>query len=257
MDGLGSLLPLLPAWLLHVVRALAFVAAVPLLGTQADSRMLRLVLAVALASILFWSAPRAVAPPANLVELGLCTVREALVGLLAGFAVSQLTAALAIAGEVISNEMGFGMAEIVNPETGRVSPVVVQLLEVFGVLLVFALDLHHGLLQVLAAAYAALPVGQAFDFGVVFGRIQELLALGLLGGIQYALPVLGVMLLSTATLVMLARALPTINLLEFSFGARILLALLASVYFLGEGIGFLRGLFETVLARAGLLFAGA
>ena len=66
-------------------------------------------------------------------------------------------------------------------------------------------------------------------------------------GLQYAIPIFGVMILLTVTLVVLARAVQNINLMEFSFGLRILLAFVASIYFLVEGAPFLEHVFEIVL----------
>ena len=71
---------------------------------------------------------------------------------------------------------------------------------------------------------------------------------------EYALPVLGVMLLLTSVLVMLARAVQHINLLEFTFGVRILLALFSSAYFFSEGAPFLVQAFAEMIAEAAKMF---
>jgi flagellar biosynthetic protein FliR len=256
MTELAHVLPLLPGLLLHFVRAGAFFVAMPLFGMQEDSRMLRLVLAVSLASVFWWTGERAIAVPDSLLGFGLIAVREACVGLAAGFAVGLLTAALVTAGEVISHEMGFGMAQIVNPATGQSSPVTSQLFEAMGYLLLFQLDAHHEVLRVLAVAYETLPVGQEFDVAPIAARLQAMIGDSMEAALHYAAPVLGVMVLVTATLVVLARAVPTINLLEFTFGVRIMLALLASAYFLTEGVPFLARMFANLLGQARMLFVG-
>ena len=244
----------LPALVLHFVRAGAFFVAMPLFGQQSDSRMLRLVLAVALATIFWWLGPKSLPLRGGMLELGVLAAREAAIGLLAGFAVGLLTAALSTAGELISNEMGFSMAQIVNPETGKTSAVVSELFEVTGFLLIFALDLHHEVLRVLGACYEALPVGREFDIAPIWDKLRASIGDTLEWALRYAMPVLAVMLLTTAALVMLSRAVPNINLMEFSYGARILLAVLTAAYFLGEGMPFLVEVFETLLGRAKVLF---
>ena len=249
-----ELVVFLPALLLHFVRAGAFFVAMPLFGQQSDSRILRLVLAISLATIFWWLGPKTLPLRGGVLELGVLGVREAAIGLLAGFAVGLLTAALASAGELISNEMGFSISQIVNPETGKTSAVISELFEVTGFLLIFALDLHHQVLHVLGNAYEVLPVGQEFDLAPIWGKLNASIADTLEYALRYAMPVLGVMLLSTAALVMLSRAVPNINLMEFSYGARILLAVLSSAYFLAEGTPFLTGMFETLLERAKGLF---
>jgi flagellar biosynthetic protein FliR len=257
MTELAHVLPLLPGLLLHFVRAGAFFVALPLFGVQEDSRMLRLILAVALASIFWWTGDRTIAVPESIAGFGLLAVREACVGFAAGFAVGLLTSALVTAGEVISHEMGFGMAQIVNPATGQNSLVTSQLFEAMGFLLLFQLNAHHEILRVLQIAYETLPVGQGFDIAPVTERLQAMIGDSLEAALHYAAPVLGVMVLVTATLVVLARAVPTINLLEFTFGLRILLALLASAYFLVEGAPFLARMFANLLGQARQLFVGA
>ena len=62
--------------------------------------------------------------------------------------------------------------------------------------------------------------------------------------------------LGLAALVMLARAVPNINLLEFAFPLRIMLALTASIYFLTAGTPFLERMFEALLEQTRLLFTG-
>ncbi len=249
-----TLLAEFPALLLAVVRTMAFFVAMPLFGIARDSRMLRLTLAVGLGAMFHCVAPAEVAP-GSLIELIVMAVRETAIGLIAGYAVGLLSATVAAAGELISHEMGFSMATIVDPETGQSNPVVSQLFEVVAFLLIFALDLHHEILRVLGATWTFVPTGAPVDLTAVAPRLAELVALSLGFALRYALPVLGVMVLTTAALVMLSRAVPNINLLEFSFGARILLALLAAIWFLAEGQEFLVGAFETLLGRAAVLFA--
>lgn len=253
---LAQLLPWLPSLFLHFARAGAFFVSLPLFGMQSESRMLRLILAVSLASVFWWVGEKSMAPIDGLPTFAALVVREVYVGLAAGFAVRLLTSALVAAGEVISHEMGFSMAQIVNPADGTSSPVTSQLFEVMGYLLLFQLDAHHEVIRVLQVAYEVLPVGRPFDIGPIAGRLQAMIGDSIEYALHYAVPVMGVMVLVTATLVVLARAVPHINLLEFSFGLRIVLALLASAYFLTEGTPFLVRMFEDLLQQARGLFVG-
>lgn len=251
-----QVLPWLPSLFLHFARAAAFFATLPLFGVQSESLMLRLILAVSLASVFWWIGDKSTAPIDGLSGFAGLVVRETYVGLAAGFAVRLLTAALVTAGEVISHEMGFSMAQIVNPADGTSSPVTSQLFEVMGYLLLFQLDAHHEMIRVLQTAYEVLPVGQEFDVAPIANRLQIMIGDSIEYALHYAVPVMGVMVLVTATLVVLARAVPHINLLEFSFGLRIVLALLASAYFLTEGTPFLARMFESLLQQGRGLFVG-
>jgi flagellar biosynthesis protein FliR len=239
---------------LHLVRTGAFLFVVPLFGQQRDSIHLRLVLSVALGGIFWWVGPHSVQLPEGLLALGVTAVREAFVGLSLGFALSTLLVVLVSAGEVISSEMGFSMARIMNPETGTDATVVSQLFQVFGFLLVLHFNLHHEALRILEQTFAAIPVGACFDLEPIWQGIRLLLSQSLLFSLQYAIPVLAVMVLLTGTLVLVARAVPNINLMEFAFAARVLLALLASAWFLVDGAPFLCRCFESLLDSTRSMF---
>lgn len=256
MFDLHLVYPFLPAIVLHVVRATAFFATVPLFGSQADSKILRLVLGIAIALIFWWISPKVILVD-GLMQLGLLAIREAFLGTLAGFSVSMLTSALVSAGEIISNEMGFSIAQVMDPLTGRSTPVASSLFEVMGYLLLFGTNLHHEVVKVLGATYAMVPVGKGFDLAVLQPRLSALVTDTIEYGLHYAVPTLAVMSLLTAALVILARAVPNLNLMEFSWGLRILLAIVASCWFLSEGRPFLLAMFEDMISKAQVLFRGA
>lgn len=239
---------------LHLVRAAAFMAAVPIFGRQPDSFFLRLVLAVALGAMFWWVGDQRVTMPHGLLGLGIMSLREGVVGLALGFAVSLLTSMLVAAGEIVSTEMGFAMARTMNPESGTDATVVSQLFQVFAFLLILHLDLHHEVLRILGDTFRSIPVGSTFDIAPICQGLLAMVGAMLVMAVQYSFPVLGVMLLVTVGLVLLGRAVPAINLMEFSFAARILLALLASAWFLAEGNPFLVRSFGSLLDSAAALF---
>ena len=244
------------ALLLHVVRTGAFFAAVPLFGRQVDTAMLRLVLGLALGAM-FWSVGESRVPmPRDLLELGIMVVREGFVGLALGFVIGLLTTVLVSAGEIIATEMGFAMARTMNPESGTDATVVSQFFQVLGFLLVLHFDVHHEALRVLEQTFVACPVGQPYDLLPIWAGIQSLVAGSLAAALQYAFPVLAVMVLSTVGLVLLGRAVPSVNLMDFSFGARVLLALLAAAWFLGEGTPYLLRVFAEIVEGAAAMFPG-
>ncbi|MEZ6036297.1 MAG: flagellar biosynthetic protein FliR [Planctomycetota bacterium] len=239
---------------LHVLRTGAFVAVLPLFGQQRDSFMFRLVLATALGAVFWWVGDQQVETPDHLLTLGVMGVREVFVGFALGFALSTMTSFLVSAGEVISSEMGFSLARAINPETGVDATVVSQLLQVLGFLLILQLDLHHEALRVLEQTFESCPVGDEFAIAPICEGIFALIGGSVQLAVQYSFPVLGTMLLISVGMVLLGRAVPAINLMEFAFALRVLLALAGLALFLGEGAPFLVGVFEQVLEQARSLF---
>jgi flagellar biosynthetic protein FliR len=239
---------------LHVVRVGAFVAVLPLFGRQRDSLMLRLALSTALGAIFWWVGDQRIETPASLLALGGMAVREGVVGFALGFALSTMTSMLVSAGEFISSEMGFSLARALNPETGVSVTVISQLLQILGVLLIFQFDLHHELLRVLEQTFHSCRVGEPFDFLPIWSGVAALVSGSVQVALQYSFPVLGIMLLVSVGMVLLGRAVPAINLMDFGFALRVLLAIGALAVFLGESVPFLVRHWTTILERAFEMF---
>ena len=242
------------AFFLHVVRAGAFFAVVPLFGRNTDSFALRLVLALAMGGVFWWVGDQRVGAPGHLLAFGVMAVREGLIGIALGFALSTMTSMLVSAGEIISSEMGFSLARTMNPESGTDATVVSQLLQVVGFLLILQFDLHHEALRVLEQTYRACPVGEPFDIAPIWEGLRLLVAGSVALALQYAFPVLGTMLLLSVGMVLLGRAVPSINLMEFGFALRVLVALGVLTLFLAEGAPFLVQAFRGILDGAAAMF---
>jgi hypothetical protein len=104
------------------VRTGAFLFVVPFFGRQRDTFFLRLVLSVALGSMMWWNGGQSVELPRSLIEMSFLVMTESFLGLALGFALSMLTSILVSAGEIISSEMGFAMARAIDPDSGGAQP---------------------------------------------------------------------------------------------------------------------------------------
>ncbi|MBK8979745.1 MAG: flagellar biosynthetic protein FliR [Planctomycetes bacterium] len=255
-DALHLLLAFGPSVVLHVVRATAFLAALPVLGEHVPSRALRLVLGIAIGAAVFQLAGTPVVSAPSLPELGLLAAREALIGALAGFAVQCLFAVVAVAGELVGQEMGLTMSRVLDPSSGRQDATLTVLLQTLAFLLFLQLDLHHDVLRVLLATYDHVPVGHGFELAGVVAMLQSTIAAALALGVRLVAPVLALLLLTTVVLVVLARAIPNLNLLEFSFGFRILVALAALLAVQRFAWPFLAAVLRDQLGGLTRLFAG-
>ena len=205
-------------------------------------------------AIFWWIGDQRIDTPDHLLELGVMGIREVVVGISLGFAIATMTSMLVSAGEIISSEMGFSLARAINPETGVSATVVSQLLQVLGFLMILQLNLHHEALRLLEQTFHSCRVGEPFDLAPIWAGLVTLVSGSVELAVQFSFPVLGTMLLVSAGMVLLGRAVPAINLMEFGFALRVLLALAGLAIFLGEGSPFLVATFESILEQASDMF---
>lgn len=80
-------------------------------------------------------------------EYILLILKEAMTGLLIGLAAFIVLSAIQIAGGFIDFQMGFAIANVIDPQTGAQSPLMGQYLYMFSLLMLLALNGHHLLLD--------------------------------------------------------------------------------------------------------------
>lgn len=203
------------------LRISSFLVAIPLFGPGVPS-LAKLGLGALLTLLIRPVVP--VPPlPEELLEYALVVVGEVAVGLAMGLVVTTVMAALYVAGQFIDVPMGFGMVNVVDPQTGAQIPVIAQFQFVIAMLLLFVVNGHHVLLRVLAESFVALPIGGAGVGGGMVEVVTQVFSAMFLLGLRIALPVMGALFIADVSLGIVARAVPQINVFFVGFPLKIAL----------------------------------
>ena len=159
-----ELLPNISILLLILVRVSAFFVSVPLFSYRTIPQQVRIVLAIALAWMMYYTFN--MDPIEINGEYLLLILKEAVVGLTLGLAAAMVMSAVQIAGGFIDFQIGFAMANIIDPQTGAQSPLMGQFLNFLSLLVLLAINGHHLLLDGIFYSYQFLPMDQFFpNFG--------------------------------------------------------------------------------------------
>jgi flagellar biosynthetic protein FliR len=213
--------PYLLAFGLVLVRLSTAFFFVPVLGGTAIPLPSRISVAVVF-SVLLTPLAMAQGPQTpEIVAVVLAAFGEFLVGLGIGLVVRLVLLIGEIAGAIVDLQMGFAFSMIADPLTRETTPVTARLMGVVTTLLFLLLDGHHYVIAGLGASLQHAPIGSGL------ARLSNLLALPLLlstimhTGLRIAAPVMVALLLSNASLALLARAAPQLNLFILGFGLSI------------------------------------
>ena len=90
---------------------------------------------------------------------------EIAAGLVFGTLIRLMMAVLQIAGSIIAMQTGLGFAQNFDPTQGVQSALVGTFLAMFGIMMIFATDLHLALLLGLRESYTVFPAGAGFSVG--------------------------------------------------------------------------------------------
>lgn len=207
----------LPPLFLYLARLGGLVAATPGLSTKTVPAHFKIALIFSLSVVLFVALGPGdyYAAPASSVLIAI--PMELAVGLLLGFSVRLLLAAVEVAGEFLSFQMGYAAAAAFDPSMGgRASPPT-RLFYMVTLMLFFVVNGHHQVIRALVASYGTVPVGAASLTNLDPEAFLEV-AYGLFNSaIRLAFPFILVMLMINFTLAFMARFLPQMNVFILGF----------------------------------------
>lgn len=146
-------------------------------------------------------------------------------GFLFATALQLVFVALQTAGNILSMNMGLGMAMMNDPVNGSSTTVISQIIYVFCALLFFIMDGHLLLVTILFKGFSYWPIGQAINQPTLLLIIQGLGWI-MASATLIALPTTFVMLIVQGGFGLLNRVSPTLNLFSLGFPISMLFGLL-------------------------------
>ncbi|NMO96172.1 flagellar biosynthetic protein FliR [Paenibacillus lemnae] len=159
----------------------------------------------------------------------LLVVQEVLIGLLLGFTAYLMLAAVQTAGALIDIQIGFAMANVIDPFSGVSSPLIGNFKYMAALLVFLSMNGHHYLLDAIMYSYEWVPVtgnvftrfedGSTSDFLITTFAYSFVLAL------QMAAPIVVALFLTDIGLGFLARTAPQFNVFVIGIIMKILVGL--------------------------------
>ena len=164
-------------------------------------------------------------PETWLAGVGL-VLRELLLGLSLGMVVRFIFSGVQMAGDFMGIQMGFGMVNLIDPNSGVHTTVMGDIMLLVATLLFLAADGHHLVLAVLAQSFGEVPVGGA---GLMPGGLFNILVP--LGHFMYQMmvklvaPVILILFLTQIAMGLVARTVPQVQVMILAFPLTIALGL--------------------------------
>lgn len=205
-------MPNFPGLMLVFMRVASFFVMMPLFSYRTIPTTARMGLSFFLAWIMFYT----IDVPTYEIDYTyfLLILKESMVGLFIGFMAYLILSAIQIAGGLIDFQMGFAIANVMDPQTGAQSPLTGQYLYTVSLFFLLAVNGHHLLIDGIYNSYTFIPLDQAW---IPFGNdnIAEYVIRtfsSMFGtAFQMSIPVVGCLFLVDVALGIVARTVPQLN----------------------------------------------
>jgi flagellar biosynthesis protein FliR len=158
---------------------------------------------------------------------------EITAGFLVGAMASIIMSVLSVAGSMIATQTGLATAQMLNPTMGDQEPVIGNFLSLLGGVLIFATNLHHVAIGAIEGSYAMLPPGAALPTGDMAELAVRLVSGSFALGFQLAAPFLVFGFVVNASIGLLARLMPQLQVFFIAMPINILIGFLLLMLLIG------------------------
>ncbi|QQR81135.1 MAG: flagellar biosynthetic protein FliR [Deltaproteobacteria bacterium] len=190
-----------------------FLAASPIFSLASVPTQVRVILAFGIGLAMSHHLP---ALPTSYWEqpgmILLIITKEIGLGLIIGFTMRMIFLVTTWAMELSGLQIGFNMANVIDPANNNQASILAQLSVVIMVIFVFASNLHHEIIWGIFKSYQHIPMGPMdWNFSAFFGRMMLFLKVATEMGIRMSFPIMIAMLVFHIIMGIVAKAAPQLN----------------------------------------------
>jgi flagellar biosynthesis protein FliR len=180
------------------------------------------------------------------IALALGIGSEIAIGLIIGLMVHLLFAGVQLAGQIAGFQMGFAIANVVDPASSLQIPMLSQFLNLFAFMVFLSLNIHYYFIKALVDSFETLPLlGAQFD-GNLYELIMGVTAHAFIISVQVGAPVMVALMLTSVALGLVARTVPQMQIFIVAMPVKILLGLLFLGFSLPYLASFMRSVFQSL-----------
>lgn len=208
--------------LLLIVRLSGILVIAPIFGHRNVPAIVKIGLVIITSLIVLPTiAGKTVEVPSDLPGLVVMLFKEVVAGLAIGFGSMMIFLAVQFAGTMIGLQMGFGIVNVIDPNSQLEVPIIGQFQLLLAMLIFLALDGHHMVLSAIVSSVKIIPLG-AIDYSSLSGEL--ILRAGietLASGIKLGAPCMVTLFLVDVALGVVARTMPQMNVFVVGFPLKI------------------------------------
>jgi len=218
-----------PIFLLIFCRITAFFVIAPVFSSRGVPNVFKIGIGFFISFIVFMTYGMEQSIVTN-AEYILLLIQEMLIGILLGFVVYLFFMIVQTAGSIMDMQIGFAMANVVDPHTGASSPLLGNFKYMLMLVVFLMMNGHHYLLTGLMDSYQWLPLTNDLFARIMEGGVTDFLTRTFgntfLLALQVAAPLVVAMFLTDLGLGFLVKTAPQFNIFVIGIPLKIIIGLI-------------------------------
>ncbi|MGB9813178.1 MAG: flagellar biosynthetic protein FliR [Thermovenabulum sp.] len=224
-----NILPHLLKFLYIFFRIMGFFTVAPIFGRRETPLQARIGFSALLTVVIF---PLVESPEFdfNTMEFLYFVVKEVFTGIIVGFTVFMIFSLFFITGQIIDLQMGFGIVNVIDPQSNTQIPLIGNLYYIMATLIFLTINGHHTLISSLIESYKIVPLGAGNLLSQnLLKIITDIFENMILIGIKLSLPIIGMIFIVDFILAIIAKIAPQINVFIVGLPLKIFVGIFALI----------------------------
>ena len=184
-------------------------------------------------------------PNLSIMGYGIMAVKELSLGFMLGFIVLFMSSSLRMGGHLIGMQIGFSFAQVADPGSNQSVGIISEILQLAGSLLFLFFNGHLIILESLFLSFSMVPPTGLVITGSIVEEVLLYSRMIFLCGLQIAMPIIAVILVTDVALGLIARTVPKMNVFQLGFAIKVIGGFIVIYFFIYSLADVIRSLLNT------------
>ncbi len=209
-------------FLFVLFRVGAMIIFVPILGSRQIPGVMKIGLMLFISIAIFPLVhDRPMPEPKGLFELAKFLMADVTIGLGIAYIARLIFTAVQVAGTVVDFQMGFGVVNVIDPQTDTQVSVTAQFHNILAVLIFLALDAHHFIIQAIVDSFFVINPFEINFASITPEYVLHLFSETFIIAMKIAAPIMAILFFLSVGMGLVARTVPQMNVFIVGFPLQI------------------------------------
>ena len=209
-------------FLMIFIRTGAVIFAVPVFGSKNVPTTAKLGIALTIAWIIFPSVSVPVEIESfKMIQLIPVFLTEIFIGVIIGFVSRLFFEGIQLGGQIVGFQMGFGIANVIDPVGGANFSVIAQIKNLTATLLFIILGMHHWFIKAMAMSFIKIPLFHVNLSDSLLLWVFDLSSSIFIIAVKVAAPIMATLLFTSIALGIISKGIQGINIFIVGFPLKI------------------------------------
>ncbi len=221
----------LEVYLLIVVRIMSFIFVCPFFGGRQTPNQVKIGYGLLLSILLYGAVPFNPPDYNTVAGYAVIVLKEAMVGLLIGFAVTLCQQIAAFAGAVVDMQIGLSMVSMMDPATSQQVTITGSLYSQYLTMALILTGFYQYILRALADSFTLIPInGAVINSDRMLQVMLDFMKDYIVIGFRICLPIFIITFITNVVLGVLAKVSPQMNMFSVGIQIKIVVGLFVMVF---------------------------